>query len=221
MAALADQIHDGPMPLAHLNFVLLETNQLRSSQSTTNKHGQHGIVALGTEARASSKPQNLRGLFDRQPVAGAKPELLHAFHAADSGGQFRAQQPGVSGFMSQTTHGCELLIDRVRGQTAGFQVHAVTHDNDAIECESRLRAVPSSELIDGVLVNAAGRRRSEAVQDRQLGVIQIWQPEHGATIIRFAFFPAHGRRPPVPQNRSTARGARIATLTWARVGLGW
>jgi hypothetical protein len=94
-------------------------------------------------------------LFDRQPVAGAKPELLHAFHAADSGSQFRAQQPGVSGFMSQTTHGCELLIDRVRGQTAGFQVHAVTHDHDAIESQARLRAVPSSELIDGVLVNPA------------------------------------------------------------------
>ena len=32
-------------------------------------------------------------------------------------------------------------------------------------------------------------------------MIQIWQPEHGATITRFAFLPAHGRRPPVPQNR--------------------
>jgi len=55
--------------------------------------------------------------------------------------------------MSQTTHGGELLIDGVRGQAARFQVQAVTHDHDAIESQARLRAVPSSELIDGVLVN--------------------------------------------------------------------
>lgn len=95
MAALADQIHDRPVPLPHLNVAKLKSDQLRSAQAATKQHGQHGIVALGTGAGASRKPQNLRRLFDRQPVAGAKPELLHAFHAADSGSQFRAQQAGV------------------------------------------------------------------------------------------------------------------------------
>ena len=57
--------------------------------------------------------------------------------------------------MSQTTHGCKLLIDGVRGQAARFQVHSVPHDNDAIESQSRFRTVPGSELIDGVLVNPA------------------------------------------------------------------
>jgi hypothetical protein len=40
--------------------------------------------------------------------------------------------------MSQATHGCELLIDRVRGQTTGFQVHSVTDDHDAVERQARL-----------------------------------------------------------------------------------
>jgi hypothetical protein len=42
-----------------------------------------------------------------------------------------------------------------RGQTAGFQVHTVTHDLDAIERQARFRAVPGDELVDGVLINPA------------------------------------------------------------------
>jgi hypothetical protein len=133
MAGLADQVHDCPVSLAHLNFVELEANQLGSAQAATEQHGKHGVVARGTKAPASGMFENFRTLLDGQPVARAKPELLHAFHAADSRRQLRAQQAGISGFVSQTTHGCKLLIDGVCGQTAGFQVHAVADDHDAVE----------------------------------------------------------------------------------------
>ena len=133
MSPLADQVHDRPVALSHLHVVHVQASQLRSAQAATEQHGQHGVITLGPKAVASSMPENLRALLDHQPVAGAKPELLHAFHAADPSGQFRAQQPRVGGLVRQPAHGGEVLINRVRGQASGFQMHAVTNDHDAVE----------------------------------------------------------------------------------------
>jgi Domain of unknown function (DUF6429) len=101
--------------------------------------------------------------------------------------------------VSQAAHGCKLLVDSVGRQTARFQGHAVAHDHDAIEGEARLRAIPRDELVDGVLVNAARAGRREAVEHRRLGMVEVWQPERFATIIRIDSVFAHKRRPPVPQ----------------------
>jgi hypothetical protein len=35
-------------------------------------------------------------------------------------------------------------------------MHAIANDHDAVECEARLGAIPTNELIDGVLIYAAG-----------------------------------------------------------------
>ena len=76
--------------------------------------------------------------------------------------------------MSEAAHGCELLVDGVCGQTAGFEVHPIANDDDAIEGQARFRTVPCYELIDSMLVNAPRARRAEAVEYRRFGMIQIW-----------------------------------------------
>jgi hypothetical protein len=43
-------------------------------------------------------------LIDCQPVANPNAETLHAFDAADSGGQFRAQEASIGGFIGETSH---------------------------------------------------------------------------------------------------------------------
>jgi hypothetical protein len=155
MPAFPDQVHNCPVGLSHLDIVDLQADQLRSAQAATEQHSQHGVIALGTNAVSSNMPENLRALLGGQPIPRAKPELLHAFHATDSGGQFRTQQPRVGGFMSQTTYCGEVLVDRVRGQAPRFQVHAVTDDHDAVEGQTWLRAVPGNELLDRVLIHSA------------------------------------------------------------------
>ena len=52
--ALADQINYRPVPLAHLNLIQLQADQLRSAEATAEQHGQHRIVSLGTHAIATS-----------------------------------------------------------------------------------------------------------------------------------------------------------------------
>ena len=54
VAALADQVHHCPVPLAHLDFIQLQAHKFRSAKATTKQHGQHRVVSLGTHAIATS-----------------------------------------------------------------------------------------------------------------------------------------------------------------------
>jgi hypothetical protein len=94
--------------------------------------------------------------------------------------------------MSKPSNRRELLVDGIGGQTPRFQVHAVANDHDAVESQSRFRAVPGDELVDGVLVHAARGRRAEAVEHGQFAMIQIRQSQHPATVIRLDSLFAHG-----------------------------
>ena len=72
------------------------------------------------------------------------------------------------------------------------KVHAITHDDDAVECQPGLGPVPGDELVDGVLVDSARGWRAEAVENCRFAMIQIRQPQHSATVIRLDSVCAHG-----------------------------
>ena len=118
VAALADQVYNRAVSLAHLDFIQLQAHKFRSAKTTTKKQGQHGVVALGAHAISTSTLEYVRTLFRAQPVASAKPELLDSFHSADPRCQLGTQQARIGGFVSEAAHGRELLVDSVRGQTA-------------------------------------------------------------------------------------------------------
>ena len=82
MAALADQVYDCPVTLAYLHLIHFQADQFRSAKATTEQHGQHRKVALRLHAISMSTLEDFRTLLRAQPVAGAKPELLHSFHSA-------------------------------------------------------------------------------------------------------------------------------------------
>jgi hypothetical protein len=58
VAALADQIHHCPVPLAHLDFIQLQAHKFRPAKTTTKQHGQHCVVALGSHAIATRMLQH-------------------------------------------------------------------------------------------------------------------------------------------------------------------
>jgi hypothetical protein len=78
-------------------------------------------------------------------------------------------------------------------------VHAIPDHNDAVESEAGLRAIPSDELINGVLVNTARSWRAETVEHCQFAMIQIRQAKHSATVIRLDSLFAHSDRLPMSQ----------------------
>jgi len=117
-------------------------------------------------------------------------QLFDALHSANPRSQIWTQEARIRCFMGKSSNGGKLLVDGIGGQTPRFEMHAIAHDDDAIECQTRFRAVPGNELFDGVLIDATGTGRSEAVQHRQLGMIQIRETKYGPTIVSFVFrFP--------------------------------
>ncbi len=98
-----------------------------------------------------------------------------------------------------------------------FQVHAIAHDDDAIEGEAGLGAVPGDELVDGVLVDSARSWRAEAVEHRRFAMIQIRQAKHSATVIRLDPLFAHSDGLPVPRHGITANCPQLATGAPSRI----
>jgi hypothetical protein len=117
MPALADQIHHSPVPLAHLHLIHFQAHQFRSAEATSEQHGQHRMVSLGTHAIATGVVKHLGTLLRAQPVAGAKAELLDPFHSTNTCRQLGTQQARVGGFVSEAAHGCQLLVDGVGRQS--------------------------------------------------------------------------------------------------------
>ncbi len=143
--------------------------------------------------------EHFRTLLRAQPIPGAESELLDSLDAANPGGQLGTQQTSVGGFVSQATYGCKLLVDSVGGQMPRLQVHAIAHDDDPIEGQPRLGAVPGDELVDGVLVDSTRSWRAQAIENCRFTVIQVWQAEHSATIVRLDSLFAHSDGLPMPQ----------------------
>ena len=54
VAALADQVYDCPVTLAHLDLAQLQGHQFRSAKTTTEQHGQHGVISSRTHRIAIS-----------------------------------------------------------------------------------------------------------------------------------------------------------------------
>jgi hypothetical protein len=171
VAALADQVYHRPVPLTHLDFIQLQAHKFRSTKTTTKQHGQHGAIALGAHAVTASMLEYLRTLLCAQPITGTESELLDSLDAANPSSQLGTQQASIGGFVSQTTHGCKLLVDGVGGQMPRFQVHAIANDHDAVEGQPRLGAVPSDELVDSILVHSARSWRAKAIEDCRFTMI--------------------------------------------------
>src|SRR6266566_7657316 len=211
VATFANQINNGPVSLAHLDVVQLQTEQFRPAKATTEQHGQHRIIALGAHSVSPRMLEHFRTLLRAQPIPGPESELLDSLDAANPRRQLGTQQASVGGFVSQATHGCKLLVDGVGGQMSRFQVHAIAHDDDAVEGQPRLGAVPGDELVDGVLVDSARSWRAEAIENCRFTMIQVWQAEHSATIVRLDSRFAHDDGLQCRSSRNTARSGSRAS----------
>jgi hypothetical protein len=54
-----------------------------------------------------------------------------------------------------------------------FEVNAVPEHHGAVECEAGLRAVPSDELANGLIVSTLAAGGRQAIQDGRLGVFEV------------------------------------------------
>jgi hypothetical protein len=118
-------------------------------------------------------------LFRRQPVTEPDAELLCAFNPPDSGGEFRAQQSRVRSLIGESSHDRQSLIDSRRREMELFQLYPVSCDDDSVQGEPRLGAIPLDEVPDCEFVGAPGFRGRQTVYYGGLGVFKIRQSQNG------------------------------------------
>jgi hypothetical protein len=94
--------------------------------------------------------------------------------------------------MSQSSDGCEVLVDRVGRQRTRFQMDTVANYHNAIESQARFRTVPGNELLQGVFIDAPRIRGCKAIQYSQFGVIEVGKTQDNAAVVRFNFLATHG-----------------------------
>jgi hypothetical protein len=93
-------------------------------------------------------------LFRRQPVPEAHADASEPLYAADASSQFGTEETGIGSLVRDPANGREAQIDRGGRVVALLKVNAVAEDHRAVEREAGLRAVPSDELANGVLVGS-------------------------------------------------------------------
>jgi hypothetical protein len=177
MATLANQVGDHPVIFTLLNRFERQREELGAPQAASDQHGDHGMVTPCAWSRGVPRSEKPSTLFRRQPVAEADADAVDPFHAADARGQFRAEETSIGGLVRDPADGRETQVDRGGCVLALLKVNAVAQDHRAVEREAGLRAVPSDELPDGVIVSALPAGGCKAVEHRSLGVLEIGQSE--------------------------------------------
>ena len=111
MAALSDEIGDDPVLLPLLDRFQRERQQLAAAQpqpmsmaSIAYSRSCRGLAGL----RAFQEPP---ALLRCQPVSEPDAETSNTLHAADAGGQLRAQEAGIGRLVRHTTHSGQTQVD--------------------------------------------------------------------------------------------------------------
>ena len=124
------------------------------------------------------RTSNRGTLLRCQPVSETDTQPPHAFDAADARSEFRAQQPGIGRFVCNTADRCQPEVDRRRCILLLFQVDPITENDRTVEGEARLRAVPTDELTNRLLVGTLAAGGRQAVENSRFGVLQVGKGQH-------------------------------------------
>jgi hypothetical protein len=150
MATLTHEVDKGPVIFAWLQNVKSQFGDFPTAQSTTQQNGEEGCITLTFEGSGSGRLPETASLLGRQPIAEPDAQLLWPLHPLNASGQFRAQQSGVRSLISEPTNSGKSYVDGSRRQLAIFEMDSVACDDSLVEGETRLRTIPSDELIDGM-----------------------------------------------------------------------
>jgi hypothetical protein len=174
--------------------------QLRSAKAAPEADCENASAAFATDRLEVGGFHQCFGLIGTEPIAQPDAEFLGSLHAPNARRELGAEQAGIGGLISQSSHGGQSQVNRGRSQVTGFQLQLVTEDDGLVEGQSGLRTIPSDEIVDGKPVGTLRIGRTQSVQDGYLGVVQIGKAKDSfRTGGLFLWAPVlHGSRSPFP-----------------------
>src|SRR5208282_836574 len=116
--------------------------QLRSAKAAPEADRENAAASFATDRLDVGGVQQCFGLIRTEPIAQPDTEFLCSLHAANTCGQFGAEQTGIGGLIGQSSHGGQSQVNRGRSQVTGFQLQLVTEDDGLVEGQSGLGTVP-------------------------------------------------------------------------------
>ena len=76
--------------------------------------------------------------------------------AIGTGGELRTEQASVCSLVGQPPNRSKSAVNRTRCEMPVFEEDAITGNDDLVEGQSRLGAIPVNKFINGVLIAALG-----------------------------------------------------------------
>ena len=83
-------------------------------------------------------------------------QLLGTFHTSDASSEFRTEQASVRGFIGEPSYSGESSIDRSPRKLSILKEYAIARNNNPVERQSWLGAVPLNKFINGVPIPTFG-----------------------------------------------------------------
>jgi len=94
------------------------------------------------------------GFIHGQPISEPHAQFFGALHAADSGGQIRAEDSRISRFIGQSSDCCKPHIDGARRKQLVFEMNPVAGDYGFVKGKPRFGAIPANEIVNGTPIAA-------------------------------------------------------------------
>jgi hypothetical protein len=165
------------MRLALLQMINSQLGYLATPQSTSEQEGEKGTIAFALQ------PFPVRGLpkcvplFGCQPIAQSDSQFLYTFDASDSGGQICAEEATLRRLVCQAPNRPKLEVDCTRRKVTRLEMHPITNNDSLAERQAWLGAVPVHKFINGVAIAALSVRARQAIENRGLRHLKIWQSQ--------------------------------------------
>ena len=144
------------MFLALLQMREVQISQFAAAESAAQQHGENRAVPLSFERVRGRRLPEATAFLGREPVPKPHTQLLGTLHTSDAGGEFRTEQASVCGLIGESSYCSKSSIDRSRRELPILKEDAVPRNDNLVERESRLGAVPLNKFIDGVSISALG-----------------------------------------------------------------
>jgi hypothetical protein len=135
-----------------LQILNSECGSFRATQPATQQHSDHGVISDSAEGVPVEYVEHPFSLLGCEPVAHPNAKLLGTFDPTDSGGEVRAQQACISGFIRKAADSREPQVDSRGGIVRLPKENAIPGHNGFVEGQAGFRAVPIDELPDGMIV---------------------------------------------------------------------
>jgi hypothetical protein len=178
VTTLPKEVNDCPVSLSLFEIAKPKFSGFLPAQAARQEQGQKSSISFAFEVLRIGRLQQARALLRGEPVPEPNAKLSQSMNPPDAGSQIGAQQSAVGGLVSETAHGSEAQIDRARSKPPRLEIGPVPENNDSVERQARLRAVPFDELVNRVAVTALGFEAGKAIQHSGFSMLEIGQAQN-------------------------------------------